>query len=460
MILDFISPLTNFVNNLADILSAGDGVAKGMISVAVMGGLVALFRHTPRKLFHAFLRLTTVSIRVDDTWRTEDKRMYWRISEFITENTFSRNMRMFNPVIMGSGQSKTVKYFRGPQPGNGFFIKGMRPFWYAYEQGRENGAVPEAITLSTFGRNEDKILELVKVKAAILENDGVRYYKENTKEDWVDVGAIEATAPIFLAPHIKELLDKKIQEFIASAAWCRERGLSHKLLVIPYGEPGTGKSSVGRYIAEKLGYSLGTMRSATGFTKDMRSAAANSIVVSIPDFDSLAIANARSSEKKSATDVDKHVAAIESVIGNSMLSEVLNLFEGDIPIHNLVCVMSTNHISKIDPALYRGSRCDLLIELPALTYAEINDFQKFYYNTDTDFPVAHRSVCLVASDVMGTFRDHRNDRARFIEDIVRKSDLRSLTGSSFSEDKPKYPRLGDLVAQEDSSTSEIEELST
>ena len=48
------------------------------------------------------------------------------------------------------------------------------------------------------------------------------------------------------------------------------------------------------------------------------------------------------------------------------LSQLLNLFDGLQTVEGMVCIFTTNHIEKLDPAFLRKGRMDYVVEIPEL----------------------------------------------------------------------------------------------
>ena len=65
-------------------------------------------------------------------------------------------------------------------------------------------------------------------------------------------------------------------------------------------------------------------------------------------------------------------------VNDVCLSFLLNLMEGILEMDGRIIIMTTNHIDKIDPALIRPGRIDIKINFKLLDNIEINKMVKFY----------------------------------------------------------------------------------
>lgn len=109
-----------------------------------------------------------------------------------------------------------------------------------------------------------------------------------------------------------------------------------------------------------------------------------------------------------------------SAFSSSKTAIALNLFQGDLPLNNSVVVMSTNCLDKIDDALLRPSRCDLVLYIGSLGYDEVNGFRKHHYGIEDDLPDEFKSIDIRACDLMEAFVDNAFDVSGFDSVIADK----------------------------------------
>lgn len=412
MLTELYSTVTSYLHSLAADLSGNEPMAKGLIVVGILGAIAALCRNFPRYLWKALLRRCTVSVKVEDKWEGRNKELYKILGQFIAKQQVSKNF-MANAWSDDSVYDES-KIAIVPDYGAGLFtFKGI-PFYYVSAESKEKGSVPGSITLTTLGRDPSVIWNNLDAIEKLTRSKVNRKYYISDKEDWIPVADMGAPPVIFLPKHIKSQLDEKIDFYMNNKEWYTKRGISHKLLIVLHGEPGTGKSAISRYVADRIGVSLGTIPDDHYFSARMREATVKEIVVSVPDFDTLDLANNRmpSSENENSGE------ALIKDLKKGKLNEVLNLFQGDIPINGLVVVMSTNCIEKVDPALLRRGRTDLLLEIGALTYEEVNEFYKHHYEKDVDLPEVFKTISVKACDLQGSFEDNPFDENGFTQRLL------------------------------------------
>lgn len=425
MIYDAYNAIITMVHDLASDLTGGDGTAKGLVIVGILGVAVAALRGTPTKILELIKRKVIVSVRVENSWQGETKRMHLALGQFISENQINKDFMCLSMTDV-DGVFKRSDISVIPDYTNGFFFHKGRPYFYTNNKASEQGSVPANISLSTIGRTVDVIWNAVKVEERINTSARTRNFYVAVKKEWEEVGLMSDAPALFLDEKIKKKLDDKIDFFKNNEKWYRDRGIAYKLLIILHGAPGTGKSRISRYVADRLGYSLGTLDSTFNFEEVMRAATKKQIVVSVPDFDTLGLAKSRGKLEDNDEDdgdtpkpqSDNGLNTMLKDFDTNTLGRVLNLFQGDIPVNNLVAVMSTNCIEKVDTALLRRGRCDLLLEIGNLHYSEVNQFYKHHYvmTQDLDEDI-YGSIKIKACDVMGFYEDHPFDADRFLEKL-------------------------------------------
>ena len=142
---------------------------------------------------------------------------------------------------------------------------------------------------------------------------------------------------------IMKLLDK----FIQSTQIYIDHGIIHKMGILLYGEPGTGKSVLSRAIADYIGYDILYISPKC---KQLPLIASNKIIL-FEDIDCLISNSNREDEQDN---VEK---------SNFTLQELLNYIDGVVSPHNVIFLATTNYIDRLDSALIRQGRFDYKFEL-------------------------------------------------------------------------------------------------
>jgi len=104
------------------------------------------------------------------------------------------------------------------------------------------------------------------------------------------------------------------------------------------------------------------------------------------------------------------------------LSSLLNFLDGIESGHKQMVVMTTNDISKLDPAILRSGRCDVKVELHGCTRDSLD--QMFHMFFDEDLPLPKTAKCNAASpatimNILAGFRDDCAAARQTILDILK-----------------------------------------
>lgn len=165
---------------------------------------------------------------------------------------------------------------------------------------------------------------------------------------------------IFVPKEIKEHIMTTLERFLASEAAYVEKGLPWHLGVILHGPPGTGKTSLIHAIASELGRDV--HYHSSGSLAHVTIDAAKTILV-LEDFDS--------AEFNTADELDEKKE-------KSSLSDTLNFLDGFLTPHGLIVIATTNHLDRLDAAVIRPGRFDLVEEIGAMCRPEYEQMCAFY----------------------------------------------------------------------------------
>lgn len=148
----------------------------------------------------------------------------------------------------------------------------------------------------------------------------------------------------------KEAIIKDLEDFKNQEELYKRVGIPFKRGYLFYGSPGNGKSTLAGAIADYMKYDVyaldvSEMTTATDFMNAFRHIPNNSVVV-FEDIDAIF-----TKRKKG----DKEV--------KTNFSTILNALSGINQKQNIITVITTNHVEKLDPALMREGRCDYKLEI-------------------------------------------------------------------------------------------------
>jgi len=152
---------------------------------------------------------------------------------------------------------------------------------------------------------------------------------------------------LFLKTGVKETILDRIETFIKEEARCRRFGKPYKLNMLFYGVPGSGKTTAVKAIAKHLQRRLYIFN----FSKSLTDSKLSEHVSCIGN-KSMAVFE----------DVDSFFVQREAVGCNISFSSLINQLDGICNSdRGLITILTANHVDKLDPALLRQGRIDLIV---------------------------------------------------------------------------------------------------
>ena len=173
-------------------------------------------------------------------------------------------------------------------------------------------------------------------------------------EIYRDVSASRSKESVFLNDHIKEELLSFVHKFFSNKSIYDKRNLHYKTGILLYGEPGTGKSTIANMIATESNCNmvLINMNSFKDLDTDSLTSTLNAddetYIVVLEDIDCV-IGN-RDYEN-------------EDLENKKNVNKLLQFLDSNSSPNNVIFVATTNHIEKLDQAILRDGRFDLMLNI-------------------------------------------------------------------------------------------------
>lgn len=205
-----------------------------------------------------------------------------------------------------------------------------------------------------------------------------KYYYDNTSKSWIgsEVSCKKNFSTVILKEDQKLLIQKKINIFLYNIDKYIKRGNVHKLHILLYGCPGTGKSSLISAISTETNRSiynlnLSTIKNDIEFKNQLNSIPNNKSIIIIEDIDHLDINLAN---KESEIDND----------GNKKERITIPFFasflDGTDNGQDRIIIITTNDYNKIDKVLLRPGRIDLDLHLNQCNTYQIKQLFNSYFS--------------------------------------------------------------------------------
>lgn len=378
--------------------------------VLVASGVIFCWRYFSEFIWGAIQSycMSSVDIRTDDE-------LYNYIMAWVAAQKFSKDSR--RSIANTNINSRSWFLFRWDRDdddddGTGRKRKelaytptfGSHYFWYRgrllifrRNQNREQATFlavseREEVSLSCFGRNPWILKELLhEAREVYMKKDESKtlIYRGTTKG-----GSSEPTwqrcmartsrpfSTVILNEKVKKDLIDDVTDYLnpATRRWYSNRGIPYRRGYLLYGPPGTGKSSLSLALAGffKMRIYIVSLSSVTANEENLSSLFAElprRCVVLLEDIDTAGLTHTREGQdaatddemidaqatkkkKRNATDA----ANTNTPLGRLSLSGLLNILDGVASQEGRVLIMTTNHIEKLDKALIRPGRVDMIVK--------------------------------------------------------------------------------------------------
>ena len=385
---------------LKHLLNGQNQFAFGGLLLMVLGSIGVFLRGLPEQLWSWFVQQTTMMITVKD----DDDSFIW-VKEWFLEQKFLKRIRQVDLDTTLRGAEIALI----PAPGRHFFWHSRIPFWvwfYRSEdtKGRSQRRV-ESLTFRTIGRNQAVLKRFVdEIVACHHTKVRAASYLHVYDEGWTYVQAYSPRllGSVILKPGEKEHLLRDLERFRGSRARYRRLGVPYHRGYLLYGPPGTGKTSLVSALGAKFGMSIYVVN-LTEFNDRTLKTAMNDVpensVILFEDIDCMKSGNRRPSTNEwmenppSLITTEKAGPAVGFAV---TLSGLLNVLDGFHAPENVVCVMTTNKVEALDPALLRPGRIDYRLFMGEASESQRLELYRRFFPEATEadaieFAQAHRA---------------------------------------------------------------------
>lgn len=245
--------------------------------------------------------------------------------------------------------------------------------------------VKEVITLKVFGRNQgifkDIFVESVKKDPLFEDYTKVYTYSDGSWEHSCSQFK-RSLDTVALTKANKESLINTIDNFHNSRGWYKDNGVPYRLGILLQGPTGTGKTSLIKAICAKYGRDLYLLNLSTLRDNTLISALASVPergIIAIEDIDAQGLQLSRERVEQK----DKP---------NLTISGILNGLDGAVSSEDRIIIATTNHPDKLDKALLRAGRMDLILTIDNLdtdTFVEYMSRMYKDFELPEDFVMDH-----------------------------------------------------------------------
>ncbi|KAL8843329.1 MAG: hypothetical protein Q9170_000187 [Blastenia crenularia] len=226
---------------------------------------------------------------------------------------------------------------------------------------------------------EDLFLEAHRLAQKSVEGKTIVYTARTAS--WERFGEPRRKRPlesVVLDEGVKERIVADLKDFLRSEKWYYDRGIPYRRGYLLHGPPGSGKSSFIQALAGDLDYNIAIMNlSERGLTDDRL----NYLLTIIPKRTLVVLedVDAAFSTRRAQSEADGYRGA------NVTFSGLLNALDGVASAEERVIFLTTNHVERLDSALVRPGRVDMIVRLGEATLYQAGQlWDRFYGDIDKE----------------------------------------------------------------------------
>ena len=366
--MDKLSTFLTAYNNYLSTAFSGNEFLVSVVSTAILGSLMYFIKILPNKLYRLFLQHMTTYVELDSK-----QIAYHNIMTTLETIGHVDNSRTF-VLLNGSWGWGILRKTIGVGTQYMFIFNTLVRINVNVE--KLDQTLLYHISFRTLGRSTKFLDKLFKYgKETLNDSEKIKMFISSEKGFEESMQVRESLNSIVIPDAIDDNIIE-INRFLDSEEWYKEHGIPHTLGIILHGKPGVGKTKFIRVLANIINYKTYIINNFSTLAKIPKD---EQVLVIIEEVDTLIGDRDALNDNENSLD-----GALMNSIKSSTIGKALTELDGVVQPLSRVVIMTTNYPEKIDKALMRPGRLDMVIELTYVAIEDFNKFLKLYYNTTTD----------------------------------------------------------------------------
>lgn len=392
----------------------------GGIGLASLGAAAAFARKGAIVVLGAARRRLLVNIEISKQDPAYPWILAWLSQPRATPGFIASRLTRIHNLSVSTATSSRGSATGGPinahfflQPGYGRHIVKFGNAFIAVNREKHNtanmntGEPHEIVQLTTLWAHRHVFEELFSEahELAAKANEGKTVVYSARGMEWAPLGDSRKKRPlgsVILDDGVKESIVADVRDFLSRQQWYVDRGIPYRRGYLLYGPPGSGKSSFIQALAGELDFAVAMINlSEMGMTDDKLAY----LLTKLPKRSLLLL------EDADAAFVNRRQRDSDGYSGASVtFSGLLNALDGIAAGEERIAFLTTNHIERLDPALIRPGRVDMMLKIgDATRFQAAHMWDRFYGDTDKDHSARERFLNrLEELGLFGLYKDGKS----------------------------------------------------
>lgn len=324
--------------------------------------ILAFGKALPEKIYNRIKHYLSVVLTIDESDNVSGYEIFDSFNKWVVNHRIewlSRSFEVDMSKKIQSGQGFQIVWYDKAL----FFVTMSR----RDPKGQNSFKTIGVYTIVTAKWNKSKLDKMVQESCTYNEHGQIEIHSSSEKYDYPKYIYDQKQ---LISSKVYDRMSQTFERFSKGRDYYDDLKIPYKETIMLYGPPGTGKTSLVRHLSAKWNMDLILMESSDLTPTSLARLARRSKQTGIKCVILLEDITSNSSLLKS--DNNKKDSFGE-IIYNGTLSRFLNTLDGANPLDNVIIVMTTNYIEKLESAIYRDGRVDHRICMEYMNFDEANE---------------------------------------------------------------------------------------